>query len=99
MKVRGVVVINLARLDLTDQDAASTARAAIWAAVCETPAGVDVRLIVPRWGWWCRFAAEELRQYGDHINEVVVESDAATVRRWVLALRYGVDAVDQVRDR
>ncbi|MDP9358989.1 MAG: hypothetical protein M3R02_27660 [Chloroflexota bacterium] len=94
MRVRGIVHVDLSRADLTGPDAASTARGLIWSALLEAPQGADVHLVVPRWGWWAPFAAEEVRAYADHLGEVTVESDAATVRRWVLALRYGAAAVE-----
>lgn len=94
MKVHGVVVIDLARRNLDGPDAASTARGLIWSGLVEAPAGVDVRLVVPGWSWWSPFAAEEVRDHGEHLGNVTVEGDAETVRRWVLALRYGVTAND-----
>ncbi len=94
MKVYGVVRVDLTEADLTGPDAASTARGLVWSALLDAPAGADVHLPVPRWGWWSPFAAEEVRAYADHIGDVNVESDATTVSRWVLALRYGAAAVE-----
>ena len=89
MRVHGVVVIDLSRLRLDSRDAVPKAKAAIWSVLSETPAGADVRLIVPAWEWWAPFAAETLLEFGDELGTVTVESDPKTVRQWVLALRRG----------
>ena len=84
MKVHGVVVIDLSRITT-----ASAAKAAIWDALCDTPPGADVRIAVPRWDWWAPFAIDFILDMGDHLGAVTIESDARTVRRWVVALRQG----------
>ncbi len=99
MKVHGVVVIDLTRLHLDSRDAASTAKAALWGVLADTPPGADVRLIVRAWDWWCRFAIDTLLDLGDHLASVTVESDAVTVRRWVLALRQGARSIGLGADR
>ncbi|MDP9459606.1 MAG: hypothetical protein M3Q22_04895 [Actinomycetota bacterium] len=99
MNVTGIVVIDLTRLRLQGRDAASTARGAIWRALADAPVSVDVRLVVPAWDWWAPAAASALLDHEDDINTVVVESDAATVRQWVLALRYGVGAAEPLMRR
>ena len=100
MRVHGVVVVDLTRLRLDSKDAASTAKAALWRALCDTPAGADVRLIAPRWDWWCPFAAQALLEMGTHVASVVVEStDPDAVRNWVVALRQEIRANESVMDR
>ena len=91
MKIQGVVVINLTRLRLSGRDAVSTANAAMWSVLSETPAGADLRLIVPAWDWWSPFAADALLgELGEDLGTITVESsDPMTVREWVLALRRG----------
>jgi hypothetical protein len=89
MDVHGVVVINLARVNLKNRDAVSVAKATVWSVLCETPPGADVRLVVPAWSWWCPFVADLLLEHSEHLGSVTVESDAKTVREWVLALRHG----------
>ena len=96
MRVHGIVVIDLTRLHLDGRDAVSTVKGAIWRHLCDAPPGVEVRLVVPAWSWWAPFAAEAVREHENDINVITVESDAATVRRWVLALRYGAHAVEPV---
>ena len=96
MNVHGIVVIDLTRLHLDGRDAVSTVKGAIWGALCDAPNGVDVRLVVPTWAWWAPFAAEAVRDHENDINAITVESDASTVRRWVLALRYGAATVESV---
>jgi hypothetical protein len=82
MKVHGVVVVDLSRITT-----ATAAKAAIWDAICDSPPGADVGLVVPRWDWWPPFAVDMLLEVGEHLGSVTVESDAQTVRRWVVALR------------
>ncbi len=94
MKVHGIVVI-----DLTQTNSATAAKAALWDALCDTPSGADVRLTVPRWDWWAPFAIDALLEYVDQLGTVTVQSDAKTVRRWVVALRQGSRHLHAVADR
>ncbi len=84
MKVSGVVIVDLTRITTV-----AAAKSVIWNAVCDAPSGADVRLLVPAWDWWAPFAIDLMLELGDHLGSVTVESDAQTVRRWVLGLRRG----------
>ncbi|MGY1691995.1 hypothetical protein [Geodermatophilus sp. SYSU D01105] len=92
--MHGIVVV-----DLTSITSASAAKTVIWEALCDTPVGADVRLFLPRWDWWAPFAIDTLLELGNHLGSVTVESDAQTVRRWVVALREGSRHLHAVADR
>ena len=94
MKVQGVVIVDLSHIT-----SASAAKAALWDALCDTPPGADVRLTVPRWDWWAPSAIDAMLELGDHLASVTVESDAQTVRRWVVALRQGSRQLHAVAGR
>ena len=93
MKVQGVVIVDLSHIT-----SASAAKAALWDALCDTPAGVDVRLTVPRWDWWAPFAVDMLLEHSGQLGFVTVEGDARTVRRWVVGLRHGSQHLHAVSD-
>jgi hypothetical protein len=94
MKVHGVVVVDLR--SITTTNAATTV---LWEALSDTPPGADVHLLVPAWDWWATFAIDTLIELGDHLGSVTVESDAQTVRRWVIALRQDGRHLHAVGDR
>ncbi len=84
MKVSGVVIIDLRRIT-----SASAARVTVWEALADIPFGADVRLLVPAWEWWAEAAVDQVLESAEHLGDVTIESDAQTVRRWVLCLRRG----------
>lgn len=87
MNLRAVVILDLTRLHLGHRDDVSTVKGAFWGTLADTPAGADVRLIVPKWDWWCGLVIREFVDLADHLGNVTLEcTDPDTVRRWVQAI-------------